>query len=63
LKAFETTGFVGLDFDDPSLHMQGLAEGFGARVETIGTLDSVGDVLKRVHAHQGPSFLIINREP
>ena len=54
----ETTRFVGLDFDDPSLNMQGIAEGFGARVESIGTLDSVGDVLKRAHAHQGPSFLI-----
>ena len=54
----ETTRFVGLDFDDPSLNMQGIAEGFGARVESIGTLDSVGDVVKRAHAHQGPSFLI-----
>jgi benzoylformate decarboxylase len=58
----ETTRFVGLDFDDPSLNMQGIAEGFGARVEIIGTLDGIGDVLKRAHAHQGPSFLIINRE-
>lgn len=58
----ETTRFVGMDFDDPSLNMHGIAEGFGARVERIGTLDSIGEVLKRAHAHQGPSFLIINRE-
>jgi benzoylformate decarboxylase len=58
----QTTKFVGMDFDNPALNMQGIAEGFGARVETIKTLQSIGDILQRAHAHQGPSFLIIDRE-
>ena len=59
----ETTKFVGMDFDNPSLNMQGIAEGFGARVERIKTLQAISDVLNRAHAHQGPSFLIVDREP
>ena len=58
-----TTHFVGLDFSDPDVDMQKIAGGFGARVETIDAVESVGDVLARALAHQGPSFLIINREP
>ena len=34
----ETTRFVGMDFDNPNLNMQGIAEGFGARTEKIETL-------------------------
>jgi benzoylformate decarboxylase len=59
----ETTRFVGMDFDQPSLNMQGIAEGFGARVERIETLQGIDDVLRRAHAYQGPSFLIVDREP
>jgi benzoylformate decarboxylase len=61
--AIGSTRFVGLDFDNPNLNMQGIAEGFGARVEKIATLEGIGDVLKRAFGHQGPSFLIIDREP
>jgi benzoylformate decarboxylase len=59
----ETTQFVGMDFDNPNLNMQGIAEGFGARTEKVKTLQSIGEVLQRAHAHRGPSFLIIDREP
>lgn len=59
----ETTHFVGMDFNDPALDMQRIAEGFGARTEEISTLQSVGDVLSRALAHPGPSFLIVDREP
>ena len=59
----ETTQFVGMDFDNPNLNMQGIAEGFGARTEKIESLQSIGQVLQRAHAHQGPSFLVIDREP
>ena len=45
------------------MDLEKFAEGFGARVETIDAVESVGDVLARALAHQGPSFLIINREP
>ena len=61
--AFETTTFVGLDFDDPALDMKRIAEGFGARTETIGSLETIDGVLERALAHPGPSFLIIDREP
>ena len=59
----ETTQFVGLDFSDPNVDMEKIAEGFGARVETIDDLEAVGDALARALAHAGPSFLIIDREP
>jgi hypothetical protein len=29
----------------------------------IGALESIGDILQRTHAHRGPSFLIVDREP
>ena len=59
----ETTHFVGLDFNDPDVDLQRIAEGFGARSERISRLEAVGDVLARALAHRGPSFLIIDREP
>jgi benzoylformate decarboxylase len=59
----ESTRFVGLDFDNPNLNMQGIAEGFGARTEKIENLQTIGEVLERALAHPGPSFLIIDREP
>lgn len=59
----ETTHFVGLDFSDPNVDLQKIAEGFGARVEKIDDLQAVGDILARALAHAGPSFLIIDREP
>ena len=59
----ETTRFVGMDFDNPGLDMQRIAEGFGARTEKIANLQTIGEVLGRALAHPGPSFLIIDREP
>lgn len=59
----ETTQFVGMDFNNPSLDMQRIAEGFGARTEKIDNLQTIGEVLGRALAHPGPSFLIIDREP
>ena len=59
----ETTTFVELDFDDPALDLKRIAEGFGARTETIESLEAIGGVLDRALAHRGPSFLVIDREP
>jgi benzoylformate decarboxylase len=59
----ETTQFVGLDFKNPDLDMQRIAEGFGARTERIENLQSISEVLGRALVHQGPSFLIIDRQP
>ena len=61
--AIEATHFVGMDFNNPNLNMQSIAQGFGARCERIETLETVGEVLGRALAHSGPSFLIIEREP
>ena len=58
----ETTHFVGMDFDNPNLDMQGIAAGFGARIEKIDKLGTIGEVVGRAQAHRGPSFLVINRE-
>jgi benzoylformate decarboxylase len=59
----ENTHFVGMDFTDPDLDMEGIARGFGARTDKIGSLKSVGDVLGRALVHPGPSFLLLDREP
>jgi benzoylformate decarboxylase len=58
----ETTSFVGMDFDNPNLDMQGIAAGFGARVEKIDKAGAIGGVLTRAQAHSGPTFIIIDRE-
>lgn len=59
----ETARFVGMDFSDPKVDLQRIAEGFGARTERIVDSRSVGEVLDRALSHPGPSFLIIDREP
>jgi benzoylformate decarboxylase len=59
----DTTRFVGMDFSDPNINLQAIAEGFGARVETIAKSGDVPGVLSRALAHAGPSFLLIEREP
>jgi benzoylformate decarboxylase len=59
----ETTRFVGMDFDNPNLDMQGIAAGFGARTEKIDKAGKIEEILARAQAHRGPSFLIIDREP
>jgi benzoylformate decarboxylase len=59
----ETTRFVGMDFTDPDVNMQGIAAALGARTEIIDDLGAIGAVLERALAHAGPSFLLIDREP
>lgn len=59
----ETTNFVGMDFRDPNVDLQKIAEGFGARTDTLASPDAVRDVLSRALAHAGPSFIVFHREP
>ena len=59
----ETTHFVGMDFNDPNVDMQRIAEGLGARTEKLEDLEGTGGALERALSHSGPSFLIIDREP
>src|SRR5262249_38090669 len=61
--AIETTHFVGMDFTDPAVDVAGIAKAFGARTEKINQLADVEDVLNRAMSHQGPTFLLIDREP
>jgi benzoylformate decarboxylase len=57
-----TTHFVGMDFNDPNVDLEKIAEGFGARTEKVTSVQAVSDVLSRALAYPGPSFLIIDRE-
>jgi benzoylformate decarboxylase len=59
----ETTRFVGMDFNDPNVDVQRIAEGLGARTQKIAHLGGIGDALKQAQAYSGPSFLVIDREP
>ena len=58
----DTTQCVGMDFDDPNLDMEGIAAGFGAHLEAIGSPAAVGELLGRAMTHPGPSFITIERE-
>jgi benzoylformate decarboxylase len=59
----EATHFVGTDFTDPDVNVERIAAGFGARTDAIKNPGGIGDALDRALAHDGPSFLIIAREP
>lgn len=59
----ETTKFVGMDFNDPDVDLQKIAQGLGARADKISNQKAIGDALTRAFAHTGPTFLVIDREP
>jgi benzoylformate decarboxylase len=52
-----------MDFNDPDVDLQKIAEGLGARTDKISNQKAVGDALTRAFAHTGPTFLVIDREP
>jgi len=54
----ETTRFVGMDFDNPNLDMQGIAAGFGARMEKIDKAGTIGEVLARAQAESNHEQLL-----
>jgi len=60
--SIEHTKFVGMDISDPNLDMEAIARGFGAQVSQINVPDDVDKVLADAFSHQGPSFILINRE-
>ena len=60
---FDKTQFVGLDFNNPSVDVRKIAEGFGAKTAEIDDVAGINGVLKDAFAHDGPTFIIINREP
>lgn len=58
----EDTTFVGLDFDDPELDLAAIARGLGARTAILSDPRSVDAEIKAALRHQGPTFLLIERE-
>jgi len=58
----ETTKFVGMDFNDPDVDVQKIAQSLGARTDKITSQKAIGDTLTRAFAHTGPTFLVIDRE-
>ena len=59
----EETKFVGMDFNDPGVDVQKIAQGLGARTDKIDNQRKIGNALARAFAYLGPSFLVIDREP
>jgi benzoylformate decarboxylase len=60
---FDTTRFVGLDFDDPALDPEGIMGGFGATTEQLTATDDVADVVGRAVARNGPTVVFVERQP
>jgi benzoylformate decarboxylase len=52
-----------MDFNDPGVDVQKIAQGLGARTDKIDNQRKIGNALARAYAYLGPSFLVIDREP
>ena len=59
---FATTKFVGLDFNDPSLDLDGIMRGFGATAVSPVDADEVRTVMAQAKDRQGPTVIFVNRE-
>ena len=57
----ESTQFIGLDFNDPAVNLQKVAEGFGAKAVHLKSLSAVEETMQQALAHQGPSFIMIDK--
>jgi benzoylformate decarboxylase len=60
--SFDQAHFIGLDFDDPALDLESIARGYGARTSWLRNTDTVEQEIQAALQHQGPSFLLIERE-
>jgi len=60
---FDTTRFVGLDFDDPVLDLEGIMRGFGATTEHLAAPADTADVIARAVARSGPTVVFVDRRP
>ena len=54
-----------MDFDNPNLDMQGIAAGFGARIEKIDKLGTIGEVIagRTASAFEVKLFVILAATP
>ena len=59
---FDTTRFVGLDFNDPALDLEGIIRGFGAVTARPTTVDDV-ELVAAARQRQGPTVLLVDRRP
>jgi benzoylformate decarboxylase len=60
---FDATRFVGLDFDDPSLDLDGIMRGFGATTARIESSEDVQAAIASARDRHGPTVLFIDRRP
>ena len=59
----EQTRFVGMDFSDPEVDLQKVAEGLGARTGEITNSEMIAETLSNAFDYCGPSFITFRREP
>ena len=60
---FDTTRFVGHDFNDPALDLEGIMRGFGAVTARPTTVDDVVELVAAARQRQGPTVLLVDRRP
>ncbi|MEB3354336.1 MAG: thiamine pyrophosphate-binding protein [Cyanobacteriota bacterium] len=60
--SFEEARFVGLDFNDPALDLESIARGYGARTGWLHDASTTQQEIQASLHHDGPSFLLIERE-
>jgi benzoylformate decarboxylase len=60
---FDTTRFVGLDFDNPALDLEAIMRGFGATTEQLSEPADVAEVVERALARPGPTVVFVDRRP
>jgi benzoylformate decarboxylase len=59
----DTTRFIGLDFDDPTLDLVAIMSGFGAVTESPDTEDEIAAMIATAMTRQGPTVVFIERRP
>ena len=60
---FDTTRFVGLDFDDPALDLEAIMRGFGAVTARPTPVDDVVELVAAARQRHGPTVLFVDRRP
>jgi benzoylformate decarboxylase len=60
---FDSTRFVGLDFDNPALDLDAIMRGFGAATEQLRDPADAPAVIARAVARSGPTVVFVERQP
>lgn len=60
---FDSTRFVGLDFNDPALDLDAIMRGFGAVTEHPRSNDEVAAAMAAARERPGPTVVFIERRP